>query len=83
MSTSEDLLERIDAAVARIRAATDDDTPVDLEDHQVPLFRKVTRLSRANQSLSEQLSDLKEQRERDIAELDALVDELKPLIGEN
>lgn len=82
MSTESDVFERIDAAMTRIRAATSDDASVDLEDQSVPLFRKVTRLSHANKSLNEQLADLKVQRERDIAELDALVDELKPLIGD-
>ncbi len=82
MSTSEELMARIDAAMGRIRAATEEDTMVELENHKVPLFRKVDRLNRANISLSEQLDDLKAQRDRDIAELDALVDELKPLIGD-
>lgn len=82
MSSSQEMIERINAAIARIRAATSDDAQVDLENHQVPLFRKVDRLSRANQSLNEQFEDLKRKRDRDIAELDALVDELKPLIGE-
>ena len=69
-------------ALVRVRAAVDDDGIVNLDGHHVPLFRKVKRLSTANTSLSEQLEDLRAQRERDIAELDALVDELKPLIGD-
>ena len=82
MSSTDETLARINAAIARIRAATSDDAEVDLENHKVPLFRKVDRLSRANQSLNDQFEDLKRQRERDMAELDALVDELKPLIGD-
>lgn len=82
MSSTQDTLARITAAISRIRAATRDDAEVDLEDHTVPLFRKVDRLSRANQSLNEQFEDLKRQRAQDMAELDALVDELKPLIGD-
>lgn len=82
MSTAHELIARIEAAMERIRAATNPDTKVDFEDKKVPLFRKVRRLGRANRFLTEQVAELKQQRDRDIAELDALVDELKPLIGD-
>lgn len=80
MSNGDEVLARIDAAMARIRAVTVEDASADAED--APLFRKVRKLSRSNEVLTEQLAELSAQRERDIAELDALVDELKPLIGD-
>ena len=71
--------QRHKAALEAIRAvalAPKDDT--ELREAQA-------RLSEANQANSElrsELETLKAQRSRDVAELDALIAQLKPLIGE-
>lgn len=82
MSRTAELSGRIEDAMERIRALADGNTPVAYEDETIPMFRKVRRLRRVNQSLETQMADLKAQRDRDISELDELIGQLKPMIGE-
>lgn len=83
MDTTEQLLARIDAAMARIRAAADENLEVEHDGETLPMFRKVRRLNRARDALQQELTILKSKRDQDVAEMDALLAQLKPLIGED
>jgi len=73
--TSLDMTNRIDAALDRIRSGI-------AAAGAVPKDGALQALSEENASLQGQLSELKTQRDNDLAELDGLVAQLKPLIGE-
>lgn len=83
MDTREELFARIDAAMDRIRAATDENREVELDGEKLPMFRKVRRLNRMKDALQQELNILKTKRDQDVAEIDALLGQLKPLIGED
>lgn len=74
--TEQDLLKRIDAAMERIRTAMDRDGEASA------MFQQLGKLGKENAELKTALGELKTRRETDIAELDTLVSQLKPLIGD-
>lgn len=82
MDDMDGVLARIDAAMTRIRAAVDDNASTEHEGEAIPLYRKARRLGRANDVLRHELDTLREKRAQDIKEIDELVTQLKPLIGE-
>ena len=73
---------RIEAALSRIRAATDGSKMVADGGGEVPLFKKVEILKTDNEALRAEVASLVEKREADVKELDTLLAELKPLIEE-
>lgn len=74
--TSMDVTARIETALDRIRAVVaEGGAGVSGATDQM--------LARENAELQDQLSELRVQRDNDLAELDGLVAQLKPLIGED
>ena len=73
--TSMEVTTRIESALDRIRTVVASGQPVVRGDREQALARE-------NAELQDQLSELREQRDNDLAELDGLVAQLKPLIGE-
>ncbi|MGB0498018.1 MAG: hypothetical protein ACPGID_06735 [Rubricella sp.] len=73
-----DALERrIDAALGRIRAAIEAARSEGPEDPA-----QVTRLEKINESLRGRVKEMERKREADVAQLDALIAELRPLVEE-
>lgn len=70
-----DVSARIESAMERIRAVSG-------AGDAAPASEKMRKLTRENEVLQGQLNELKSQRDSDLAELDGLVAQLKPLIGE-
>ncbi|WP_146186135.1 hypothetical protein [Pontivivens insulae] len=77
MSKTEELEARISAAMARIRTAAETPPPAAEAD---PVALR--RLERVNVALRAQLKDMERKREADIAQLDGLISELRPLVEE-
>lgn len=81
MSELSSLEARVDAAISQIRTAFDareiSGAPNDTDDG------RVDALQEENATLTSSLGDLKQQRKRDIADLDALIEQLKPLVEGN
>ena len=82
MTTIEDLTTRMETAMQRIRVAVDTVASAPVSGDGA-LAEKVETLTHENLSLQNELQDMKAQRDRDLAELDSLVAQLKPLIGED
>ncbi len=77
MSEIEDLEGRIARAMGRIEAALAAQKPAEGAD---PVALR--RLERVNVALRSQLKDMELKREADIAQLDGLIAELRPLVEE-
>ena len=78
MDVSDQIKARIASALERIRKAADSAAETAAREPD-----QLASMRRENESLKNQLSELQHQREMDIKELDGLVAQLKPLIGEN
>lgn len=82
MTKKQELIARIDAAIERIKLIADGSVEVEHEGEALPLVRKVRRLKRDRDTMAHELEQLRKKRDKDVAEIDALVTQLKPLIGE-
>jgi len=82
MTTLDDLAARMETAIGRINAAVESGAMASAGESDAPMAEKVRTLTHENQQLQTELSDIKAMREQDLAELDGLVAQLKPLIGE-
>ncbi|MEL6680724.1 MAG: hypothetical protein AAFQ51_18625 [Pseudomonadota bacterium] len=77
MSELDGLEGRIGTALSRIRAAL-----AKVGDGGAGDVQAVRRLERVNAALRGQLKDMERKREADVAQLDALITELRPLVEE-
>jgi len=82
MAQKKEALARIESALERIKKVADGSVEVDHDGEALPLFRKVRRLKRDRDTAAHELATLRRKRDEDVAEIDALVSQLKPLIGE-
>lgn len=78
MSKTKELEARIASAMARIRGAVENHPKAEADADPVAL----RRLERVNVALRGQLKDMERKREADIAQLDGLIAELRPLVEE-
>jgi len=76
---TENFEQRHSDALAKIRAAFE---TVAKDDETQELRANLEQVRIVNATLSQELEALKAQRNRDVSELDTLIEQLKPLIGE-
>lgn len=87
MSEIKELEARFEAAVAHLASAIEakngGDAAGSRADASLEAARaRLTELEEENAQMAEDLTALKKQREQDLAELDQLIEQLKPLIEE-
>ncbi|MBB5516558.1 putative membrane protein YccC [Rubricella aquisinus] len=77
MSDLDALEERIGAAMGRIKAAVDEARAAPKEDPAA-----LRRAERINEALRNRLKEAERKREADVAQLDDLISQLRPLVEE-
>lgn len=78
MSELSSLEARLDAAISQIREAFESRSTPDKANGVDS--KELEKLAQENATLTSTLSALQDQRQRDIADLDTLIEQLKPLV---
>jgi DNA repair exonuclease SbcCD ATPase subunit len=83
MTEPSELDDLISDALDRLRAALDSrEEAVAARPSETALTERVAELERDNARLAEELANLRDKRDKDVAALDELIAQLKPLIEE-
>ncbi len=83
MTQTSPLDAQLAAAIARLRAALDARDAANVPDPDVAaLRRRIAELEAENAACGEELERLRDKRDKDVAALDELIAQLKPLIEE-